>query len=110
MPTSGEKRQGAGRAAPEAGSPMGSQGCVRYKERRREGQTVRDLVVRLRRCLSSSTGDGQSPQGGAGEHHDPRVTRAAPWGQSVGKEGSGETLRHCCVVQMRECGTGISVG
>lgn len=92
------------------GAPRAAKESVRCKERRREGQTVRDLVVRPRRGPSSSTGDGQSLQGGAGERHDPRVTRAAPWGQSVGKEGSGETLRHCCVVQMRECGTRISAG
>lgn len=58
-------------------------------------------MVRPRRCPSSSTGDGQSQEGEAGEHHDPRVTQAIPRGQLVGKEGSGETLRHCCMAQMR---------
>lgn len=85
---------------PRLGAQGADEESLSCKERRGEGQTVRDRVVRPRRCPSSSTGNGQSQEGEAGERHDPRVTQAVPWGQLVGKEGSGETLRHCCMAQM----------
>lgn len=66
---------------PRLGAQGADEESLRCKERRGEGQTVRDRVVRPRRCLSSSTGSGQSQEGEAGERHDPRVTQAVPWGQ-----------------------------